>query len=301
MDRRNFIKTLCSGLSLAAMGWSQEKKSDKALNYNSKLIAIRNGEPVEMFIKGIQELGGMESYVSKGQTVLVKPNIAWARDVETGADTNPYLVAEVIKHCYEAGAKEVYVFDHTCDNWKETYKLSEIEDKAKEAGAQVLPANAERYFKKIKIPEGKVLKEAQVHEKLIESDVVINMPVIKHHGSTNMTNAMKNFMGVVWDRGYFHRSGLHQCITDIFNFRKPDLNIADGYRVTMDNGPQRARPEDIKKKKMQLISEDLVAIDAAATNILGLKPDDVDHVKYGYEAGFGEIDLSKVDIKRIAI
>lgn len=303
MKRRDFIKAVCSGLSLTAMSWGlePEKAEDKGKNHNSKLVAIRNGEPVEMFREGIKELGGMGKYVKKGQTVLVKPNIAWARDVENAANTNPYLVAEVIKHCYDAGAKQVYVFDHTCNNWKECYSMSKIEEKASEAGAKVVPGNSERYYQKVNIPEAKILKEAKVHKMLIESDVVINLPVLKHHGSTNMTNAMKNFMGVVWDRGFFHRKGLHQCITDIFHFRKPDLNISDGYRVTMDNGPQRARPEDIKMKKMQLISEDFVALDSAATKILGMKPDDVAHVKYGYNANFGEIDLSKVEVKKIVI
>ena len=138
MDRRNFLKTICSGLSLTAMGWSVEDDKSKKDLPKSKLVALRNGEPVEMFRRGIQEFGGMENYVSKGQTVLVKPNIAWARDVENAANTNPYLVNEVVKQCYDAGAKQVYVFDHTCNNWQECYTMSKIEEQAKEAGAKVL-------------------------------------------------------------------------------------------------------------------------------------------------------------------
>ncbi|MCF7884934.1 MAG: DUF362 domain-containing protein [Candidatus Marinimicrobia bacterium] len=305
MDRRNFIRTLCSSLSLTAMGWSmdKDKESEESTKstYNSKLVAVRNGEPVEMFKKGIKEFGGMENYVSKGQTVVVKPNIAWARDVETGADTNPALVGEIVRQCLDAGASKVYVFDHTCNNWKECYNMSGIRATATEAGAEVVSGDSEKYFKQVKIPEAKVLKETKVHQLLLESDVLINVPVIKHHGSTNLTCGMKNLMGVVWDRGFYHRNGLHQCITDFCHFRKPDLNIADGYRVTVAHGPQRARPEDIKLKKMQLISEDIVALDTAATQIIGYKPEDVAHIKYAYNNNFGEMDLSKVNVKKIVV
>jgi uncharacterized protein (DUF362 family) len=299
MDRRNFLKTVCSGLALTTFSWGIDK--EEIANKNPDMVAVRNGEPAEMFTKGIKEFGGMESYVSKGQTVVVKPNIAWARKASTGADTNPDLVYEVVKQCYAAGADKVYVFDHTCNNWKECYDLSGIKARASEAGAEVIPGNSEKYFKKVSIPDGKVLKETKVHQILLESDVLINVPVIKHHGSTNLTNAMKNLMGVVWDRGYYHRNGLHRCISDFCFYRKPDLNIADGYRVTMDHGPQRARPEDIKNRKMLLISEDIVAIDAAAAKIIGFQPEEVDHIKFGHEANFGEMDLSKVNIKKIAV
>lgn len=302
MDRRGFLKTIGAGLSLSAVGWGFDKDSKVKKEVNRPdMVAVRNGEPVQMYKRAIKEMGGIEKYVSEGQTVLIKPNIGWARTPDTGADTNPDLVAEVVKECLDAGAKKVYVFDHTCNNWKECYDLSGIKTKASEAGAEVVPGNSESYFSEVEIPQAKILKKTKVHDILLDSDVFINIPVIKHHGSTKLTNAMKNMMGVVWDRGYYHRNGLHRCITDFCYFRKPDLNIADGYRVTLDNGPQRARPEDIEDKKMLLMSEDIVAIDAAAAQIIGIKPEAVEHIQYGYEANLGEMDLNKVNIKKIAV
>jgi len=299
MKRRNFLKKVFAGLSISPVLFGAEDSKDAS--GRPDLVAVRNGEPADMFEQGIKELGGLEEYIEKGQSVLVKPNIGWAREVETGADTHPELIGKIVEKCYQAGASEVKVFDHTCNNWEKCYRMSGIEEKASEAGATVVPANSEKYFEEVKIPGGKVLKTAKTHQVLLDSDVFINVPVIKHHGSTQVTAAMKNLLGVVWDRRFYHRNGLHRCIADFLLYRKPDLNIADGYRVTLDNGPNRARPEDIKKKQVQLISEDPVALDTAAARLINRDPKSIDHIVYGDEEGLGEMDLSKVNIKRITI
>ena len=158
---------------------------------------------------------------------------AWARTAVltiSGCD-----VKRIVEHCVKAGAKTVYVFDHTCNNHQRCYANSGIEDAAKAAGATIVPAHAKTYYKDISIAKAEVLKSVKVHEKILESDVFINVPVLKHHGSSHLSVAMKNLMGIVWDRGFYHGNGLHQCIADFCLFRKPDLNIVDAYRVTMRN------------------------------------------------------------------
>ena len=170
------------------------------------MVAVLGGKPEAMFDLGMQELGGMTSFVKKGQKVVVKPNIGWDRTPEYAANTHPMLVKRVVEHCFSAGAKEVYVFDHTCDNWVNCYKNSGIEKAAKDAGAKVVPAHNESYYQEVAIPSAKILKSAKVHELILEADVFINVPVLKNHESTMMTSAMKGMMGVVWDRGYWHRN-----------------------------------------------------------------------------------------------
>ncbi|MCL1833980.1 MAG: DUF362 domain-containing protein, partial [Leptospirales bacterium] len=124
------------------------------------MIALQGGKgPDELFKKGMEYLGGMKNFVKKGQKVLVKPNIGWDRSPEYGANTSPELVAAIIKECFNAGAAEVYVFDHTCDSWQNCYKNSKIEEFAKNNGAKVVPANSQEYYVKKSIPQGKVLKE----------------------------------------------------------------------------------------------------------------------------------------------
>lgn len=197
----------------------------------------------------------------------MKPNIGWNKTIECGANTNPKLVKRIVEHCYNAGAKRVYVFDHPCDYWEDTYKNSGIEKAAKEANATVVPADKESYYQSVDIPNGAFLKEAKVHEVILDSDVFINVPVLKHHSSASLTIAMKNLMGIVWNRGYYHSKGLHQCIADFCTFKKPDLNVVDAYTIMTKNGPRGLRESDLAVIKNQLIGTDIVAIDTAAKKI----------------------------------
>lgn len=307
MDRREFIKKCLSVAVIASVSPLVKGKpllgsqlgSEKTKNPD--IVAIKNGEPDEMFDKGIKALGGIENFVKKGQTVVVKPNIAWNSGPERGANTNPKLVKRVVEQCIDAGAKKVYVFDNTCDNWESTYKISGIERASKDAGAVVVPANTESYFQEVRVPGANILKTTDVHELILDTDVFINIPILKHHNSTLMTSAMKNLMGVVWDRRFYHRNGLQDCITEFCLYRKPDLNIVDAYYVMFRNGPQGRSKNDLREEKMQLISTDIVAIDAAASKILGREPQDIKHIVYGDERNLGIMDLERLNIERIVL
>jgi len=247
-------------------------------------------------------IGGMGKFVKKNQTVVVKPNIGWDRTPDRAANTNPELVKKIIEHCLAAGAKDVFVFDHTCDTWTKCYKTSGIEKYVKEAGGKMVPGNTENYYHEINIPGGKKLKTAKVHELILESDVFINVPVLKHHSSTKLSLAMKNLMGAVWDRRYWHKNDLHQCIADYATYqRKPDLNIMDAYNAMMKNGPQGVSKSDVLNMKAQLISTDIVAIDAAAAKLFGTEPANVPFIRHAEEMNVGTMDLSKLSIKRIKV
>ncbi len=264
------------------------------------MVAIMGGEPDAMFDLGIQELGGMGTFIRKGQKVLVKPNIGWDVVPELAANTNPNLVKRIIEHCFRAGAKEVYVFDHTCDNWVNTYKNSGIEKAAKAAGAKVVPGNTENYYQEIEIPTAVKLKKAKVHELIMETDVFINVPILKDHNSTRMTACLKNMMGVVWDRGYWHSNDLHQCIADYALFeKKPVLNIIDCYNVMVKHGPQGVSKEDVVQMKSQIITSDWVAGDAAAAKMLSIDPRRVDYIPIAHKMGLGNMNLESLNIKRI--
>jgi len=263
------------------------------------LAAVKGGGPAVMFDKGIAALGGMTKFVKKGQTVVVKPNIGWDTRPELAANTNPELVGRIIKHCYDAGAKKVFVFDHTCDPWKDTYKNSGIEEAAKKAGASVVAGNTQSYYQKVSVPGGVTLKSAMVHELILSSDVFINVPILKDHGSADLTVSMKNLMGVVWERRAWHVTGLHQCIADFAAYRKPDLNVVDCYRIMTKNGPRGTSEADVEKAGSQIICSDMVAADAAAAKIMGYEPEEIKYIGIAAKKGLGEMDLGRVDIKKI--
>ena len=313
MQRREFLKTAASAGAAAML--VPENLFAEATNTGAtpQLVAIYGGEAVEMFKRGIAEMGGMKRFVSKGQTVVVKPNIGWDRTPDFGANTNPDLVAAVVKECYEAGAKEVLCFDHTCGNdWDNRYKISGIENAVISSGGKLVAGNSEAMYEECQIPKGKNLKNAKVHRLAINPDVFINIPVLKHHSGAKITCAMKNYMGCVWDRKWYHTHDMPQCVADYATFQKTTLTIVDAYRVMLDYGPIGRSPEYAPIAKYQILSTDIVAADAASVQIFAAMaklhkkgtPFSLSDIKYIAEAealGVGTSDLSKIAVKRISL
>jgi uncharacterized protein (DUF362 family) len=304
MKRRDFVRNtlgagIAAGAALSLGGYEKLwKTTDLSSGYD--MVAIMGGKPESMFDLGIQELGGMGTFVKKGQKVLIKPNIGWDRTPEYASNTSPMLVKRIIEHCFKAGAKEVYVFDHTCDNWVNCYKNSGIGKASKDAGAKVVPANSESYYQEITIPGAKVLKSTKVHQLVLETDIFINVPVLKDHDSTRMTSCLKGMMGVVWDRAYFHRNNLNQCIADYALYpKKPALNVIDCYNVITKNGPQGVSKEDIAQLQSQIITTDWVAGDTASAKMLGINPSDIEYIPIAYKMGAGNMNLESLKIKKI--
>lgn len=310
MKRREFLKA--SALAGAALTLNFEGLQ-AALTNNTvtvesapDMVAVMGGEPAAMLDKALEALGGIGNYVKKGQKVVIKPNIGWDRAPEMAGNTNPELVKALVQKCMEAGAEKVTVFDHTCDNWQKCYETSGIEKAVKEAGGTIVPGNDERYYKEVSIPGGKNLKNAKIHEALLEADVWFNVPVLKNHGGAKVTCAMKNAMGIVWDRRYFHQNDLQQCIADICTWeKKPVLNIVDAYRILFQNGPQGRNLSDVATVKSLIASSDIVATDTAALALfnqvekLDLKA--ASHIGKGEELNLGTTDLSRLNIQRIKL
>lgn len=307
MKRREFLRKsvgagFVAGTALSFTGYNKLFGADlveKQTPYD--LVAARGGEPEVMFDRAIEAMGGMKAFVKPNQSVLVKPNIGWDVIPERGANTNPGLVKRVIEHCFQAGAREVLVFDHTCDNWRRSYQNSGIEAAVIAAGGRILPGNDESFFRDITVPNAKQLKQAKVHEIVLNTDVFINIPVLKHHGGAQITICLKNLMGIVWDRRFWHRNDLQQCIADFGNYRKPDLNIVDAYRVMMQNGPRGVSEDDIVLMKSLIISTDMVAADSAAARLFGSNPAQIGHIRIAHEMGIGNMDLESQSIHRMVV
>ncbi len=306
ISRKDFIeKSLRTGIvagTALASGHPEELIAlEKTFRQKGRygLVALRGGMPDKMFARGIAAMGGMGRYVKRGQTVVVKPNIGWNAPPERGANTNPLLVKAIINECLGAGAKKVYVFDHTCDEWRGCYRNSGIESMVKSSGGIMVPAHSKGYYNEVKLPKGKSLSETMVHEQLLEADVFINVPVLKHHSSTGLTIAMKNMMGVVWNRRWWHIKDLHQCIADFATWRKPDLVVVDAWNVMKVHGPRGISTADLVTMKAQLISEDPVTADAAAAKLFGKSPSGVRYIALADRMGVGTMDLTRQRIKRI--
>jgi len=312
MDRRDFLKAIA--LTGAAMtirpSGATHILTQRILQADNSdpvdLVAVLGGEPEEMFRKAIGELGGIKQFIRPGQKVVVKPNIGWDKTPDLAGNTNPELVGEIVRQCFDAGAKEVVVFDHTCDDWKKSYKTSGIEAAATAAGAKVLSADTDSSYKKVSLPRGKVLKETQIHHAIIDCDAWINVPILKNHGGANLTISMKNYMGIVWDRRYFHNNNLQQCIADVCTYdKKPVFHVVDAYRILKTNGPRGRSASDVVLTKGLFISRDIVAVDTAAANFFNqvreMPLDTIGHLANGEALGLGSMDLSRLNIKRIKL
>ncbi|MCD7931863.1 MAG: DUF362 domain-containing protein [Tannerellaceae bacterium] len=310
MKRREFLKT--SALAGAALALNFEglqaalSSNTMAVESAPDMVAVMGGEPAALLDKALEEMGGIGKYIKKGQKVVIKPNIGWDRTPELAGNTNPELIKALVKKCLDAGASKVTVFDHTCDEWRKCYNSSGIEAAVKEAGGIIVPGNEEKYYKEVAIPGGIKIKNAKIHEALLEADAWINVPILKNHGGAKLSSAMKNYMGIVWDRRFFHQNDLQQCIADICTWqKKPVLNIVDAYRIMHQNGPQGKSAADVATLKSIIVSPNIVAIDTAALGLFNqvkkLDMDAVGHIGKGEELKLGSTNLEKVNIKRIRL
>ena len=306
MNRRDFLKKTAAagfgaGLLLLPKGLRNAAAHLAAEERYPDLAALKGGTPHSMFERGIRLMGGMERFVKKGQTVVIKPNMSWDLAPEYASNTSPELVAAVIKHCKDAGAKKVIVMDHSIDYWERSGKNSGVLAAATNAGALYAPAEREGYYQRVAISSGRRLKETKIHESLLECDVFINVPVLKSHGGAGITIAMKNLMGCVWNRQAYHSAGLQSCIADFLYAKKPDLNIVDAFRVITRNGPRGGSLADVAQVGSLIISPDIVAADTAASMLVGRKQGEVEYIRLAAEAGFGQMDLSKLNIQRVTV
>ena len=270
------------------------------------LVAVLGGDPAAMLAQTLSELGGIGRFVKPGAKVVVKPNIGWDNSPEEGGNTNPELVGALVRTCREAGAAKVEVLDHTCDNWKSCYTNSGIEAAVRAAGGVMLSADDKADYREVALPRGKKLKSALVHRAVLDSDVWFNVPVLKSHGGAVVTAAMKNLMGIVWNRHTFHLHGLHQCIADICTLPKPPaLNIVDAWRVLAAKGPRGGRGKQVILAKGLFASPDMVAADAAGCRffeqVRGSSAGEASYVRLGAELGVGADDLSGLNIRRLKI
>jgi len=310
MKRRDFFKSaaavgVATILSSKTLG-ANSPSSKMAVHSEPDLVAVMGGEPDVMLIRALKELGGIGHYVKKGDKVVIKPNIGWDRKPEMAANTNPVLVGALVKLCKNAGASEIIVFDHTCHDWKKSYTNSGIEKAVTDAGGKMVPGNDEVYYRDVELPHGVNMKKNKIHKAILDCDVWFNVPVLKHHGGAKNSISMKNLMGIVWDRGFYHGHDLHQCIADTATFhKKPALNIVDAYRIMKSNGPQGKSEADVVMLKSLIISPDFVAADTAALKMFSqVQPTDIKdvrHIGLAEKLNVGTQDLEKLNVKKIKL
>lgn len=263
-----------------------------------EMAIIQGEDPAQLARTALAELGGMNRFVSRGDIVLVKPNIGWDRTPEQAANTNPDVVAEIVRQCLNSGAKRVIVTDVSCNEAHRCFQRSGIAAAAQNAGAEVILPDPSR-FKEVDL-QGEVLTRWQVFEPYLNVDKVINVPIAKHHALTGTTLGMKNWYGILGgSRNQLHQH-IHESLVDLADFMRPTLTVIDCYRILLRNGPTGGNLEDVLLKKTLVASTDPVAIDAyVAKSCWNLEADALPYLALAVKRGLGNLDFEtlKTSIK----
>ncbi len=313
MNRRTFLKSATSLVAGVLLGACSKKSGFAAVtgiaprklrqnNLKSGVFVAEGKDPKAMIRAALKEIGGLESLIKKGDTVVVKPNIGWDRTPELAANTNPDLVKELVTMCYKAGAKTVKIFDRTCNDAKRCYKNSGIAKAAEEAGAKVdYVSESSSFYDVVTAPDAVTLKTWSVYQDVMKANVVINVPILKHHGISGLTVSMKNLMGIIGgDRGEIHQ-GIDKNLSDLTRIIPVELVVVDAYRILTGHGPQGGNASDVRLGNQIIVCTNPVMADAYATKLFGLEPSRTGFLKVASERGLGEINVSKMKIKKIKV
>jgi uncharacterized protein (DUF362 family) len=316
LDRRQALIKLLrlagTGLGAAGLGfWLSERSSrpQSALATNVKrshtvaadsnlpeMAILQGDDPAELARYAIEELGGMRRFIARGDIVVVKPNIGWDRTPEQAANTNPAVVAEVVRQCWNAGAKRVIVTDVSCNDPRRCFQRSGIAAAAQHEGAEIIlpdPAG----FQDVDL-QGEVLRNWPVFAPFLNADKIINIPIAKHHSLTGTTLGMKNWYGILGGPRHQLHQKIHESLLDLADFMRPTLTIIDCYRVLIRNGPTGGNLEDVVLKKSLVAGTDPVALDAyVAKAFWNLDAAALPYLQMAARRGLGTYEFEKIRVR----
>lgn len=290
MERREFIKLIAfssippylNGLTL--------------LDPYPDLAVVEAESPYKGTKSAVEIIGGIKRFVSRGDVVVVKPNMGWDRKPELGANTNPGVIRALVEMCFDAGAKKVIVMDNSVNDPRRCYKNSGIIDALRDTGAQT-PLPNPRIAKKVRIG-GEWIKEWEVLPQFLETDKIINVPVAKNHSLAILTLGMKNCLGALGgERNRLHQR-IHEAVNDFSNFFKPSLTVLDAWRMMVRNGPTGGSSGDVVLKKVIVSGKDYVAVDSYGAFLFGKSYEELPFLKIAKNRGLGEAELQRLRIEK---
>ncbi len=310
LSRREFLKSSVK-IALAISAFSSVQLRELQSEETEKvpdLVVVKSKTAEKAVLSAIETIGGIGKFVKSNDVVVIKPNMAFPNPPDWGSTTSPIVVASVVKLCLDAGAKSILIIDNPVDRPEQCLQrtgiVSEIE-KIKSDKVRVLMSTEQRDYVEVKLDKTKILEKTNVNKLLLRANVFINIPVAKSHSATMVSFGMKNLMGLIWDRNFFHQSvDLHQCIADLCTFIKPNLIVMDATRALTTKGPtgpgMTVNPETV------IVGTDQVAVDSytlslSSWNGRSLNPKDVRHIVLANALQIGEISLDKLNIKKIEI
>lgn len=306
MERREFIKQVAGATAVAATIPLIDLNAARAQlsaggGAQSRVFVVKGEDYAAITIKAIAAIGGIGAFVKRGDKVVVKPNIGWDRTPEQAANTHPIIVKTVVQMALDAGAKQVFVFDRTCNDQRRCYNNSGIlaaVESIKDPRVSC-PFIDNARFMPVRIKDGVALQEWELYRDAFEADAYINLPIAKHHGLAKLTMGLKNIMGVIGGtRGKIHQA-MGDKLADLNLVIRPKFTLIDATRILLRNGPQGGKLDDVKVLDTVIASTDPVAADAYTTTLFDMTPNQIDAVVAAHKRGLGEMDLSRIDVVKV--
>lgn len=267
-----------------------------------KFLVKGTGETQNYSIKALTRkmfdaAGGISKFISKGDVVVIKPNVSWARAPHLAATTHPEVMEAVVELCMEAGAKKVRLADNTIHDAQRCFAVTGIGAVAKKTGADLI------------VPRESLMRDMNLHghrldvwpvfTPIVEADKLINLPIAKDHGLSGLTLGIKNWIGAVGGRRSALHQDIHQTIVDLARFFKPTITLIDATRIMIKNGPSGGNKSDVRVKNTLLLSNDPVAADTGAAELFYMDPQKLGFIQLGAKWGLGTSDLTQ--LKQVSV
>ena len=301
--RRTLLKGAAAGLAFTVPVLADTAKLGLAVATPD--LAVVSGDPGAAARKAVEALGSMSRFVQKGQRVVLKPNMSFASGPERASNTHPAMVAAVAQMCLEAGAEQVMVVDNPLQSAELCLRRAGVVEACKPLkNVYVQMFTDHKFYREIKVPQGKVLDKVEVLKEVIESPVLICLPQAKSHSNTGVSMGLKGLMGLIWDRWSFHsKYNINEAIADLATVIRPKLTILDATRALTTGGP--GGPGEIVKPNLVIAGTDPVAVDAFGVSVAPwygqqFKGRQVEHLAAASQRGLGKIDLEQLNILKVA-
>ena len=314
LNRRQFLDRLTkAGISItaacAAGFWfhdskgplsSKPKPSDLALKdfsigaLGKKMSIIRGEDRIATLGLALKSLGGIETFIKKGDRVLIKVNAAFASPPMLSATTNPAIITEMTRLCFRAGAASVVVTDNPINDPASCFTLTSIADAARKAGARVLLPRDD-LFSPMTVKGAKLIRNWPVlYKPFTDITKVIGMAPLKDHHRSGASMTMKNWYGLLGGRRNIFHQDIHGIIMELAMMVKPSLVVLDATTSMMTNGPTGGSLSDLKHTNTMIVSTDQVAADAFGASLLGKSLDELPFIGKAEAAGIGTADYLKL-------
>ncbi|KPJ75767.1 MAG: hypothetical protein AMJ54_14075 [Deltaproteobacteria bacterium SG8_13] len=305
MTRRETLHTLLKltgTATLAGAGFwpTAARSAAQRRRFYIEVAARFEGTDVKTLTrKTFEAAGGMQRFVSRGDVVVIKPNLSWARRPELAATTHPEVLQSVIELCQEAGAKKVRIADNTIHDARRCFAITGAGQVAKQTGADLIyPRSSLMRDMNLR---GSRLEVWPVFTPLVEADKLINLPVAKHHSLSRLTLGMKNWIGGVDGSRWSLHQDINQTIVDLAHFFEPTVTLIDAVRIMTRNGPSGGSTADVAVKNTLILSDDPVAADAGAAMLFGSRPEEIGFIRLGQKQGLGTADFQQLDYRKVAV